>query len=132
MSALAREDRSIARIEASARAHDIAASLEAGGAFITTFRDYSTPLTGPDRFIPVRSDADRILTCFLEYDADTVRVHDILHERHESVWQQRVGAYQKLRLSTDWVIHALENNGLEVGHEAGLAGMRRSVATRSI
>jgi SAM-dependent methyltransferase len=60
---------------------DVAESLDEGGSFIVTFRDYSTPLAGTNRFIPVRSDADRILTCFLEYQEDAVIVHDILHDR---------------------------------------------------
>jgi SAM-dependent methyltransferase len=93
---------------------DIADSLEEGGNFLATFRDYSTPLSGTDRFIPVRSDADRILTCFLEYDEDSVTVHDILHERRASAWQERVSAYRKLRLSTEWVARALEANGFQV------------------
>jgi SAM-dependent methyltransferase len=46
-----------------------AASLRPGGVFAATFRDYTQALVGNGRFIPVRSDADRILTCFLEYGA---------------------------------------------------------------
>ena len=110
--------------------NDVVESLNKGGSFIVTFRDYTTPLNGPSRFIPVRSDADRILTCFLEYGDDAVTVHDILHERHGSTWQQRISAYQKLRLSTDWVIHALEEIGFEVRKEQGLAGMARVIAKR--
>ena len=44
-----------------------AAALPVDGRFIVTFRDYSQALTGERRFIPVRSDDRRILTCFLEY-----------------------------------------------------------------
>ncbi len=47
---------------------DVAISLRQGGLFVATFRDYvSAPLQDDGRFIPVRSDAQRILTCFLEY-----------------------------------------------------------------
>lgn len=66
---------------------DVAQSLEAGGRFVLTFRDYSKPLSGANRFIPVRSDADRILTCFLEYDEAGVTVHDLLHERQGAEWR---------------------------------------------
>jgi hypothetical protein len=107
---------------------DVAATLEAGGTFIVTFRDYSTPLIGLKRFIPVRSDADRILTCFLEYDEVAVTVHDILHERNGSDWRQSVSAYRKLRLSPDWVGSTLEAKGLQVRIEPGLAGMTRLIA----
>jgi hypothetical protein len=76
-------------------------------------------LIGLKRFIPV-GDADRILTCFLEYGDDAVTVHDILHERDGSDWRQRVSAYRKLRLSPDWVAGTLEAKGL--------AGMIRLIA----
>ncbi len=108
----------------------VAESLHLGGEFIATFRDYTAPLVGTGRFVPVRSDDDRILTCFLEYFPDHVIVHDVLHERIGSVWQLRVSAYQKLRLSTEWVSEALQTKGLSVRVESGLAGMVRVVATR--
>jgi hypothetical protein len=50
---------------------------------------------GQKRFIPVRSDPNRILTCFLEYEDDAVTVCDILHEREETWWHQRLGAFAK-------------------------------------
>jgi len=110
---------------------DVAKALEDDGTFVVTFRDYSTPLTGAKRFIPVRSDADRILTCFLEYGDDTVTVHDILHERDGSQWRQRVSAYRKLRLSSGWVARALGANGFHVKNEQGFAGMARLIAKRT-
>jgi Methyltransferase domain len=106
----------------------VAESLHPGGTFITTFRDYTSPLVGDGRFIPVRSDNDRILTCFLEYSPDCVTVHDVLHERNGSTWQLRVSAYQKLRLSPEWVSMALQARGFAVRIEPGLAGMVRVVA----
>jgi SAM-dependent methyltransferase len=111
---------------------EVAEMLVHGGTFIVTFRDYSTPLVGPQRFIPVRSDSDRILTCFLEYEDETVTVHDILHERIGAEWRQRVSAYRKLRLSPEWVTRALEAKGLLVGREQGLAGMVRLIAKRPL
>jgi 2-polyprenyl-3-methyl-5-hydroxy-6-metoxy-1,4-benzoquinol methylase len=111
---------------------DVAESLDEEGRLIITFRDYSTPLNGLSRFIPVRSDADRILACFLEYEEGAVTVHDILHERQGSTWQQCVSAYRKLRLSADWVTHALEVQGFMVRKEQGLAGMVRLIATRPL
>jgi SAM-dependent methyltransferase len=107
-------------------------ALAEGGRFITTFRDYSVALEGTKRFIPVRSDAERILTCFLEYQEATVTVHDIIHERLESGWQQRVSAYRKLRLPVDWVIGALETQGFQVRQDTGPAGMIRLIAERRL
>jgi SAM-dependent methyltransferase len=107
---------------------EVARMLARGGRFIVTFRDYSTPLIGPMRFIPVRSDSGRILTCFLEYEDEAVTVHDILHERDGAAWAQRVSAYRKLRLSPEWVARALEAAGMQVKREPGPGGMVRLVA----
>lgn len=106
----------------------VAESLDSGGTFITTFRDYTSPLVGEGRFIPVRADSDRIMTCFLEYFPDYVTVHDILHERNGSSWQSRISAYRKLRLSQEWVSAALQARGFAVRIEPGLAGMVRVIA----
>jgi SAM-dependent methyltransferase len=111
---------------------DVAEALERGGTFIVTFRDYSSALIGLKRFIPVRSDSDRILTCFLEYDDVSVTVHDILNERDGSEWRQRISAYRKLRLSPDWVARALGAEGFQVRVEQGLAGMTRLIAKRPL
>ena len=107
-----------------------AVSLRPGARFIATFRDYSVPLVGQARFIPVKSDADRIMTCFLEYAPGTVDVHDIIHERTGSNWQLQVSVYRKLRLAPGWVSAALEERGLSVRTEPGLAGMIRVVAVK--
>jgi SAM-dependent methyltransferase len=108
-----------------------AESLRPGGKFIATFRDYTSPLEGKARFIPVRSDADRIMTCFLEYAPGTVDVHDLIHERTGSNWQLQVSVYRKLRLAPGWVSAALEERGLSVRTEPGLAGMVRVVAVKT-
>jgi SAM-dependent methyltransferase len=107
-----------------------AASLRQHGKFIATFRDYTTPLVGNERFILVRSDAERILSCFLEYGADSVEVHDVLLERQSSGWRQRVSAYRKLRLSPEWVSKQLRAAGFSVQRETGMSGMVRIIATR--
>jgi SAM-dependent methyltransferase len=110
---------------------DVAAALAPSGVFVASFRDYfSTELVGPSRFIPVRSDETRILTCFLEYRTATVTVHDLLHERTEGRWQLRVGSYVKLRLAPQWVILQLEATGLAVQRDTVPGGMVRIVARR--
>lgn len=98
-------------------------ALAPGGHFVLSFRDYSEPLEGDARFIPVRSDERRILTCFLEYEEDTVVVHDILHERGGDAWDTRVSSYRKLRLAPDRVIASLETAGFETRREKGPRGM---------
>jgi 2-polyprenyl-3-methyl-5-hydroxy-6-metoxy-1,4-benzoquinol methylase len=106
------------------------AELPPGGVLVVSFRDYSVPLSGEQRFIPVRSDEARILTCFLEYKAEAVLVHDILHERTAEGWQTRVSHYRKLRLSPERLIDRLQSNGFNVRREAGMRGMVRLVAQR--
>jgi 2-polyprenyl-3-methyl-5-hydroxy-6-metoxy-1,4-benzoquinol methylase len=104
--------------------------LPRGGMLVFSFRDYSVPLTAEQRFIPVRSDETRILTCFLEYEPEAVLVHDILHERTADGWQTRVSHYRKLRLSPEHLIDRLRSNGFNVRREAGMRGMVRLVARR--
>ena len=107
----------------------MAASLGRGGLFAATFRDYaSAPLQGDARFILVRSDQERILTCFLEYADRTVTVHDILHQREGGSWRLRVSSYSKLRLSPQWVVERLSALGLTVGRDTAPGGMIRITA----
>jgi hypothetical protein len=107
---------------------EAAESLPSGGLFVLSFRDSTEPLLDDQRFIPVRSDERRILTCFLEYEEDTVVVHDILHERAGDAWETRVSSYRKLRLSPERVTGSLESFGFDSRREEGLRGMVRIVA----
>lgn len=108
----------------------IADSLAPDGRFVTTFRDYSHPIQGDARFIPVRADADRIHTCFLEEHPERMLVHDIVHERRDDVWATRVSHYPKLRLDPDRFVRALEQCGLVALRSAGPRGMVQIVAMR--
>jgi SAM-dependent methyltransferase len=109
-----------------------AAALRPGGVFAVTFRDYlSRTLQGNDRFIAIRSDETRILTCFLEYDADRVTVHDLLHEKEQGGWRQRISSYLKLRLSPERVVERLKKLGFVVRLDTGMGGMTRVMGVRS-
>jgi SAM-dependent methyltransferase len=105
---------------------DVARALRPGGSFVATYRDLTRELGGTDRFIPVRSSADRILTCFLDYlDEDTVLVHDLLHTRRNGTWELRTSSYPKLRLSPEWLAAQCRTAGLDVRRdEVGPRGMR--------
>jgi 2-polyprenyl-3-methyl-5-hydroxy-6-metoxy-1,4-benzoquinol methylase len=105
-----------------------AVELLPGGMFVVSFRDYSVPLLDDQRFIPVRSDDNRILTCFLEYEPEAVVVHDIVHQRTAEGWQTRVSHYRKLRLSPSDLIASLKSSGFSVRCETGMRGMVRLVA----
>ncbi|MGC1520877.1 MAG: class I SAM-dependent methyltransferase [Steroidobacteraceae bacterium] len=110
---------------------DVAASLTAGGLFAATFRDYAAPLQGDARFIPVRADDHRVMTCFLEYGDSTVTVHDLLHEREGKTWRLRVSSYHKLRLSPTWVAAQLSSLGLAVSSGVTPSGMIRIGARKA-
>jgi hypothetical protein len=110
---------------------DVSESLAVGGMFAATFRDYvSKTLEGDARFILVRRDENRILTCFLEYGPDVVTVHDLLTERRDGEWVQRVSSYPKLRLAPDWVEAKLQSSGLKSRRQTAPSGMVRIVATK--
>ena len=107
----------------------IAAGLKRGGVFMATFRDYTSGIVpGVVRFIPVRSEPDRILTCILDYGRTTVTVHDVLHELTDAGWTQRISSYNKLRLDPAWVRTTLESLGLIAMVEPGPKGMVRVIA----
>ena len=89
----------------------VADSLDETGRFIITFRDLSSELTELDRFVPVRSDENTIFTCFLEYESETVKVHDIVYQRNQGKWKLNKSFYRKLRLSKAWVDEQLSNVG---------------------
>lgn len=109
---------------------EVASALHTNGYFVVSFRDYSTALTAEQRFIPVRSDENRILTCFLEYADTHVTVHDLLHEREATNWKLSVSSYRKLRVTPAWLLRTLESVGFLVRRESGISGMVRLVAQR--
>ena len=101
----------------------ISKCLVPGGKVVISFRELITELKGEERFIPVRSDSNKILTCFLEYFPNHVMVHDILHERQSDKWIQKVSSYPKLRLSEAGIASILEKNSIKVLSAQRLSGM---------
>lgn len=108
----------------------VAECLGEGGRFVITLRDYSAPLTGPQRFIPVRSDENRIFVCFLEYTATRVTVTDILHQRDGSHWKMSASTYDKLRIIPEWLDELLCRSGFAVTRDINASGMLRFVGVR--
>lgn len=103
-----------------------AAALAPGGVFVATFRDYTgPPPQGAARFIPVRADDERILTCVLDYREEVVLVHDLLHERRDGHWETSVSAYPKLRLAPGAARDVLARAGLDAAVHPGARGMVR-------
>jgi len=86
-------------------------ALEPKGKMILTFRDLTHELSELDRFLPVKSDDNIIFTCFLEYETETVKVHDIVYKKSFGEWKLFKSFYRKLRLSKDWVDKKLFDSG---------------------
>lgn len=112
-------------------ANDISSALATGGRFVATFRDYTKLPEGPGRFIPVRSDATRIHTCFLEAVEDKVVVHDILHEQGDAGWSMQVSSYTKVRLDPDEVRRIFTRAGLRSSIGPGPRGQLRLIAEKA-
>lgn len=112
-------------------ASDIASALAVSGRFVATFRDYTKLPEGPARFIPVRSDATRIHTCFLEAAADKVVVHDIVHEQTDAGWSMQVSSYTKLRLDPEEMCRIFTRAGLRASIGPGPRGQLRLIADKS-
>ncbi|MFJ9585261.1 class I SAM-dependent methyltransferase [Streptomyces acidicola] len=125
------------RGDVAALLNDIAGALAPDGTAVLSYRDLTVPLTGTDRFLPVRSAEDRIMTCFLEYPDDyddyTVVVHDLIHTRSapEGAWTLHARSYRKLRLAHAWVLEQCRTAGLRVvREETGAGGGMRTVILR--
>jgi len=88
--------------------------LPSEGRLVLSFRDYTHELKGDLRFIPVRSDDSRILTCFLEYEISHVTVTDLLQEKVDGQWVQKVSSYRKARLGPARVKAWLEKSGCAI------------------
>ena len=109
----------------------VAANLTPRGKFIYAIRDYVDHVPeGPARFIPIRSEPDRIFTCFLDYRDDVVHVHDILQRRVGDGWEQEISDYLKLRLDPDSINSRLQKAGLVVESRRLVGGMITVVLCR--
>jgi SAM-dependent methyltransferase len=106
-------------------------ALADGGMLVLTFRDYvSVELQGAKRFIPVRSDETKILTCLLEYREEMVEVYDLIYRNEGVEWTLDVSSYPKLRLDQDWVSSQLVKEGLRVIRNEVAQGMVIIVARK--
>jgi hypothetical protein len=58
-------------------------------------------------------------------------VHDLLHEKHDGCWRQRISSYPKIRLAPEWVAAKLSGHGFAVKRDATPSGMARIVAIKA-
>lgn len=110
---------------------DVFAALEPGGRLIVTFRDLTDELEHLDRFIPVRSDDTTVFTCFLEYEPDTVKVHDLVHRKSDDGWDFSCSFYRKLRLSCGWIAQEVTRAGFEATDCNQENGLITLIATKN-
>ncbi|MGD9638590.1 MAG: class I SAM-dependent methyltransferase [Alphaproteobacteria bacterium] len=89
-------------------------SLDTKGKMLLTFRDLTFELRDLDRFIPIKSDDNTKLLCFLEYEEETVKVHDLLYKKLDNNWVFKKSFYHKLRLSAECIKTELEKIGFSV------------------
>ena len=100
--------------------------LNENGKLIMTLRDLTFELKEENRFIPVNSDNDRIFTCFLEYRPNYVKVFDIIHERKNGKWTQKISSYKKLKIPQAVIEKYFQDSGFRIefmGVENGLVTM---------
>jgi hypothetical protein len=109
---------------------DISTILKPNGKILFSFRDYSTELIGDSRFIPIKSDDDRILTCILDYEKEKVRVTDLLHEKTETGWNQKISSYFKVRIFTNEIIEILESVGFKIQLNSVINKMTNVIAIK--
>lgn len=105
-------------------------TLSANGDLVLSFRDYSGELNDSQRFIPVKSSADRILTCILEYGTEKLKVTDLLHEKINDEWTQKVSSYEKVRVSPQEVVGFLEKSGMEIKFNEPINRMQTIIAKK--
>jgi SAM-dependent methyltransferase len=98
-------------------------ALAPGGRFVLTFRDLSQELVGLDRFLPVRADDHRIMTCVLEYEPESVVVNDLIHIRENGLWTLHKSSYRKLRLAPSEQVAGLMRMGFSVDHDQPIGRM---------
>lgn len=104
----------LSKEEVSKLVKEIHTLLVSGGRVIFTYRDLSQERVGTERFIPVRADDQRILTCFLENDDEHVKVFDLLYEKIGGDWVLSKSFYRKVKLPSAWLIKEMEKAGFSV------------------
>jgi len=108
----------------------VASRLVRGGRLVLSFRDLSGELRDLDRVIPVGAWDDLVVTCFLEYEDASVKVHDLVWVRQPDGWRFRKGMYRKLRLAPAQVTARLIAAGFAVERHDAPGGMVALVGVR--
>ncbi|HUO03141.1 MAG TPA: class I SAM-dependent methyltransferase [Rhizomicrobium sp.] len=103
-------------------------ALKPGGILALTFRDLSVAREGLDRFLPIRADADRIMTCVLEFESDHVVINDLIYVREGQSWSLNKSSFRKIRLGVEDVLADLRLLGFKVRVNKALANGMQAIA----
>jgi SAM-dependent methyltransferase len=105
--------------------------LNTGGTLILEYRDMTTEPDSSEKVIPIRQDDDRLFTCILDYNKDTITVTDLLYVRDShGAWQVEKSSYDKLRLYPETIRKKMERMGLKFIMENQQKGMVTQVVVR--
>lgn len=107
--------------------HDVYTCLDPKGRFVVSFRDTGVELEGEERVTPVRSDANTVFTCFLEFHLESVTVY----ERNGDAWEFYHGSYRKVRLGSTTVHDLFATAGFEIASSRIEGGFVTVVARKS-
>ena len=108
----------------------VAAALAPGAGFILATRDHSRVYRGDERFILVRADEQRSLTCFVEDAGPHIRVTDLLHSRVAGETKLVANSYLKLRVSPNQLLEHMAGVGLTLESQQLLQGGVHVLFTR--
>ncbi len=103
--------------------NDIYSVLTKNGKVIFTYRNLENFNSDLDRFIPVKSDDDRILTCVLEDVHDQMKVTDLLYEKIDGRWNLKKSSYMKIKIAPTWLKSIMEDLGFEISQSRLPSGM---------
>ena len=106
-------------------------AVESGGRLVLSFRNLTVELRELDRFIAVKSDDHTIFTCFLEYEKDTVKVHDIIYEKKNTQWALKKSFFRKLRIAPEWTRNYLQSIGFMLELDDEENGMATMIARKA-
>ena len=93
---------------------DIRQCLSGKGRFILSFRDQTRALEGVDRILPIKNEQDRVFTCLLEYEKDTISVTDILYQFADGKWSVQKSSYKKIRIFSEKLEAVISEVGFKI------------------
>lgn len=100
------------------------------GKLILSFRDLTNELKDEKRFIPIRSDENKIFMCFLENFPEYLKVFDIVYEKEANRWNQMISFYKKIKIAKDQIEKIIKNAGFKMEYFEYKNGMITVIAEK--